>query len=288
MDADDLSPGYRLRDCSPGSVPPVILASPHSGRAYPREFLDKVSCTEADLRRAEDAWVDRLVAPAADALGLPLLAAHWGRTFIDLNRDPRELDEAIIPDAPKVQITDRLRAGLGVLPRVATPGVPLYSGKLSYAEARRRIERVHVPYHAALARLIRRAQAAHGYAVLVDCHSMPPLTGRGGVRAPEIVLGDRHGASACSAVTTLLEHGFSRCYQVRRNAPYAGGYTTAHYGRPAASVHAVQVEVARSLYMDLDSFTPAAGFAAVASAFAGALRQLLDGLAAPGLMEAAE
>ena len=249
--ASSPAPGFTV---TPGSVPPppLVLASPHSGRDYPAAFLATTRLTLAQLRRAEDAFVAELLATAAGH-GVPLIAARFGRTWLDLNRDEAELDPAMFVDpldSHPAQNSDRVVAGLGVVPRIAAHGLEIYAERLRRADADTRIAEVHRPYHAALAELLDAARAEHGFAVLLDCHSMPtPPPVAGG--APQIVIGDLWGASASAALTGAVERHFCRAgFRVARNTPYAGGHTTARHGRPGAGVHAVQIEIDRALYMD--------------------------------------
>lgn len=269
---------YRLSDCPGERVPPLVLASPHSGRHYPPEFLAQVSCSEHALRRAEDAWVDRLFARAAATFSLPFLQGKFARTYVDLNRAPDELDPNLIEGLAASRTNDRLRAGLGVVPRVATPGVPLYNGTLRLTEVRRRIEEVHAPYHQELARLLERARRANGFAILLDCHSMPPLPRNARMASAEVVLGDRYGQSCSDLFRAALREEMERYFRVAENRPYAGGHGTQSHGAPEKGVHAIQIEIDRSLYMDLETLLPCERFAetekalhAVVGAFAGAV-----------------
>lgn len=275
-------PGFTTSTTS--SATPLVLASPHSGRAYPQEFLRTIRLSPQQLRGAEDAYVDDLLAGAA-ALGVPLVAAHYGRAWLDLNRAADELDPAMFHE-PLPRGTalrgDRVAAGLGVVPRVAASGLAIYPGKLALAEVRRRIAHVHAPYHAMLERLLGQARARHGFAVLVDCHSMPTPPGSDGRPPPQVVIGDLHGRSAAPALVAAIERWFIDAgYRTARNAPYAGGFTTANHGAPAAGRHAVQIEIDRSLYMDTARLARHAGYARMAKVLTGLVGHLLE--AAPGL-----
>ena len=230
---------------------PLVFASPHSGARYPEEFLQAARLGPLALRRSEDSFVHELFADAP-LHGAPLLAANFPRAWCDPNRERWELDPAMFEDPLPAFVntaSPRVGAGLGTLARVVASGEPIYRRKLRFAEAEARVRACWDPYHAALAALVAEARARFGAVLLVDCHSMPgPFAGPGGA---DVVLGDAHGTACAPEVTRLVETVMGGLgYRVRRNDPYAGGYTTRHYGRPPEGVHALQIEVARSLYMD--------------------------------------
>ena len=230
---------------------PVVFDSPHSGARYPQRFLAASRLDALALRRSEDSFVDELFLPCV-ALGAPLLRAHFPRAFLDLNREPFELDpqmfDGALPDFANTRSL-RVAAGLGVIPRVVGDTQPIYRGRIPVADGLGRIAALHRPYHARLAELIERARSRFGFAVLIDCHSMPSTLAEGGPL--DMVLGDRFGTSAAGWIVETLESALvERGYRVRRNKPYAGGFITEHYGAPASGRHAVQIEINRSLYMD--------------------------------------
>lgn len=249
---------------------PVVFASPHSGRNYPEFLLQASRLDPRSIRRSEDAFVDDLFA-AAPALGAPLLRAHFPRVMIDPNREQFELDPEMFEDAlpPHVNTTSpRVAAGLGTMARVVTSGEEVYRDKLRFAEAEKLIGETYVPYHAALRGLLDDARDRFGGCLLIDCHSMPsvggPMDRDPGFRRVDFILGDRHGTSCSGAVTDLVEQVLqSMDYKVTRNTPYAGGFTTHHYGRPGAGRHALQIEINRGLYMDEAAISRSAGFAAL-------------------------
>jgi N-formylglutamate amidohydrolase len=241
---------------------PVVFASPHSGRFYPPD-LRKLSILDGrSLRRSEDGYVDRLLERVPLA-GLPVLKAVYGRAYVDLNRSPDELDPAMFDDLPMslhVQPSDRVVAGFGVVPRMVANGLAIFEGRLPFAEAQARLRVVHEPYHVALEALMQAAEARYGFAVLVDCHSMPSRQaildeGMKGRRSseivePDIVLGDRFGASCDGRLRTAVARHFrERGFRVIRNQPYAGGYCTETHGRPTEGRHAIQLEINRRLYL---------------------------------------
>lgn len=274
--ASVITPGHFVRRTAKGNIPPIILTSPHSGRAYPNSFLKSVIPNETALRRAEDAWIDRLWMQAAEQHDLSFITARWGRTFIDLNRNEDELDPALISGRASFPVGDRVRAGLGVLPRVVVPGVPIYRSCVSAAEAQRRIDLVHRPYHRAIARHLRAAHEANGIALLIDCHSMPSP------KTPEaqIVIGDRFGRSAGANFISLTTDFFSSHMPTARNKPYAGGYTTEYYGRPDEAVHALQIELDRSLYMDAATLELRENFTTLSAMLSDFVGELLAYLSA--------
>ncbi len=233
---------------------PLIFASAHSGRLYPPEFIAAARLDPTALRRSEDSFVDELFA-SAPAHGAPLLSATFPRAFCDANREAWELDPAMfagpLPDWVNTT-SPRVGAGLGTIPRIVASGEPIYRGKLDFAEAERRVREFWQPYHDALRALIAETCQAFGACLLIDCHSMP--AGGSATRlgaSIDIVLGDAHGTACAPLATRLVERDLAqRGYAVRRNDPYAGGFVTRHYGRPREGVHALQIEIARSLYMD--------------------------------------
>ena len=260
-------PPFEVRTSAEQRVP-FVFNSPHSGRCYPDRFLAMSRLDATAIRRSEDCYVDELFG-AAVALGAPMLAAHFPRAYLDVNREPWELDPRMFaePVPPFANVRSaRVAGGLGTVPKLVGEGLDIYAGRLPLSEAIGRIECVYKPYHETLKRLITRTHARFGYAVLVDCHSMPASVrlGDNGVR-PDFIVGDRFGTSAASALSDraiglLAAMG----YTVAHNKPYAGGFITEHYGRPTRKLHALQIEINRGLYMDERTFKKSAGFYALA------------------------
>ncbi|MFI4988382.1 MAG: N-formylglutamate amidohydrolase [Alphaproteobacteria bacterium] len=236
---------------------PVVFASPHSGSDYPPDFVARSRLDAMALRKSEDSFVDELFAGVAEE-GAPLLKALFPRAYVDPNREPFELDPAmfdeVLPDYANTR-SPRIASGLGTIARVVASGEEIYRGKLRFADALERVNRLYRPYHAALSSLIQATESRFGHTILIDCHSMPSIAGPmdedSGRRRFDIVLGDCHGTSCAAALTDLVE-GFltGRGYEIVRNNPYAGGYTTRHYGAPGERVHALQIEINRALYMN--------------------------------------
>lgn len=246
-----------------GAVGMLVFASPHSGDVYPDDLDMAAGLTDRALRSAEDVMVDRLIASAPER-GVPLIAARISRAYVDLNRDPAELDAELIDGCPTADPTAKVTAGFGVIPRRAGSGEALYDRRLPMTEAQDRLERVHAPYHQTLAELMGEARRIHGAAVLIDWHSMPSRAagGRGrGARGADVILGDRHGASCRPRVTRRLRALFEAAdWKVGLNRPYAGGYSTQTWGRPDEGFEAVQVELNRALYLDEETLEPSIDF----------------------------
>jgi N-formylglutamate amidohydrolase len=261
----------------------LVLASPHSGKDYPAEFLAASRLDPVTLRRSEDSYVDELFG-AAPALGAPLLRARFPRAFLDPNREPYELDPAMFEDALPDYVngsSPRVRVGLGTIARVVASGEEIYRRRLKFRDAAERIDRLYHPYHRALRQLLAATQEKFGSYILLDCHSMPSANGSAERAAQrnrvDIVLGDCHG-TACHAIVAETAHQMLRGkgYTLARNIPYAGGFTTLHYGKPASGGHCLQIEISRSLYMNERTFQRKPHFAQLASD----MQELIAALAA--------
>lgn len=252
---------------------PFVFASPHSGRTYPESLIAASPLPALALRRSEDAYVDELFASVAE-LGCPLVAAQFPRAYVDVNRAPGELDAEMFAGPLTVAVENpgpRVHAGLGVIPRVVRDGVEIYREKLPPEEAEQRLHRFYQPYHATLAALVEETLARFGCAVVIDCHSMPSIPS-----VPEMVFGDCHGSSVSSVLMRHVERAFtSQGFATARNAPYAGGYTTHLYARRESGVHALQIELNRSLYLDEERIEKKTRFAGIKGRLAGALREVL-------------
>jgi N-formylglutamate deformylase len=264
---------------------PVLFNSPHSGRVYPRTFLLASRLDLATLRRSEDSFVDDLIAGVA-ARGHPVMRAHFPRCYVDVNREPYELDPRMFDGRlPSFANTRSMRVagGLGTVARVVGDAQEIYDQRISVAEALCRIDGLYKPYHRALRRMFMRLHRDFGAAMLIDCHSMPSTAGARDERPrADLVLGDRYGTSCVPIVAETIEQtmrGFG--YAVSRNKPYAGGFITEHYGNPTTGLHAIQLEINRALYMDERRYERSASFARLAGEF----ELLSDRLAALPLEE---
>jgi len=255
---------------------PLVFASPHSGRNYPPEFVASARLDMHGLRRSEDSFVDELFA-AVPAHGAPLVTAQFPRAFCDANREAWELDPAMfdgaLPDWCNTT-SARVGAGLGTIARIVASGEAIYRRKLDFAEARTRIEGYWQPFHAALGDVIDETRLRFGQCLLIDCHSMPGISQPSRERA-DIILGDVHGTACAPRVIRRVESCLVGLgFRVRRNDPYAGGYITRHYGVPREGVHALQIEICRSLYMDEKRIERLPGFSGVKAGITALIAEL--------------
>ncbi len=270
----------------------VVFASPHSGRDYPASFLRRSVLDAREIRSSEDAFVDQLFA-SVPMQGAPLLTATAPRAFLDLNRGPDELDPALVEGARRNAHNPRIASGLGVIPRVVANGRQIYRGKLTLVEAHQRVTQYWRPYHDQLQMLLDQSINTFGEAILIDCHSMPHEAlenmGPSGAGRPDVVLGDRFGATAGPAVMDQIEAAFATAgLKVARNVPFAGAYIVHQYGRPSRRQHAVQVEIDRALYMNEKTLEPSAQFDAFRDLLVGVTAQLADIGRVPEVRVAAE
>jgi N-formylglutamate amidohydrolase len=250
---------------------PIIFNSPHSGSVYPDEFLSASRIDLPGLRRSEDSFMDELIG-GLSGRGFPTVTVNFPRSYVDVNREPYELDPRMFAGRlPSFANTRSMRVagGLGTIPRVVGDGQEIYRERLSVDDALARIEALYKPYHRALRRLINKAHQAFGTVVVVDCHSMPSIgVSRDEPRRPDVVIGDRYGTSCAPMLADMIEETMGRLgYSVGRNKPYAGGFITEHYGNPASGLHSVQLELNRAIYMDERRRERSARFSQVAKDF---------------------
>jgi N-formylglutamate amidohydrolase len=279
--ADEFEPPYVVVEPA-GQTVPFVFNVPHAGAVYPASFLAESRLDAMALRRSEDAFVDELFAAVSD-LGAPLMAARFPRAYLDLNREPYELDSRMFDGRlPAFANTRSMRVagGLGTIPRIVADGQEIYGARLPVEEALRRIEWLYKPYHRILRQLVRRTAGAFGHAILIDCHSMPSssVSRDEGAKA-DVVLGDRYGTSCAVVVIDLVEAAMRRRgYTVVRNKPYAGGFITEHYGEPALGRHALQIEINRAIYMDERTLQKKPRFAALANDMSEVFAQVIADL----------
>jgi N-formylglutamate amidohydrolase len=267
---------------------PLVFNSPHSGNIYPAEFIASSKLDAHRLRLSEDCFVDQIF-DQVPALGAPLLKAHFPRAYIDVNREPYELDPAMFSEAlPPFVNTRSLRVagGLGTIARIVSDNEEIYRNLLTFNQAKERISSLYYPYHARLGGLIKASHARFGASLLIDCHSMPSnrpgFSSTGLTRTsrdknrPDFVLGDRFGQTCPHHVIEFLEQKLvAMGYTVVRNKPYAGGFITQKYGGPRHNQHSIQIEINRSLYLDEDRLELHDGFEELKSN----LMQIMDRLA---------
>ncbi|MGO1118364.1 N-formylglutamate amidohydrolase [Rhodovibrionaceae bacterium A322] len=260
---------------------PLVLASPHSGRDYPDSFIAASKLDAQNLRRSEDCYVEELFSQAPD-LGAPFLQALFPRAYVDVNREPYELDPKMF-DRPLPTFVNsrspRVSAGLGTLARVVGNGQEIYRDLLTFEEAETRLRQCYWPYHRCLSALIEETRERFGFCLLIDCHSMPSNSVSGmlrpGAKAIDMVLGDCHGTSCDPMVSNLAHSSLTGMgYRCLRNKPYAGGFVTRHYGRPEQDVHVLQIEINRKLYMEESSYRRTAGLEDLAKSFTRLIQDL--------------
>lgn len=269
---------------------PVVFNSPHSGRIYPAEFVARSKLDPHALRRSEDYFVDEVFEDVVQ-MGMPLMRANFPRAYLDVNREPYELDPMMFTDPLPDYVNTgsvRVAGGLGTIARVVSETEEIYRDPLTFAEAESRILSLHVPYHQELAGLLAQARDAFGVVLLIDCHSMPssvPTAGTSDViTRPDIIIGDRYGSScSCEIVDMVEDQLIGMGYSVSRNRPYAGGFITQTYGRPIQAMHALQLEINRSLYIDEAKLEKHNGFAHLRSDIRTLVANLIEAL--PGLLQ---
>jgi len=265
---------------------PFVFCSPHSGRVYTQLFLEQSRLDARALRKSEDCYVDELLAGVA-RLGVPLISARFPRAYVDVNREPYELDPDLF-DGPLPPFANtqsvRVVGGLGTIARIVADNEEIYRSRLPVGVALERIDRLYKPFHAALARLLEETRRRFGVAILIDCHSMPSQpSGQPAASRPDFVLGDRFGTSCDSKLTRFLKETIAATgHEVHVNRPYAGGFITEHYGRPGRGFHALQVEINRALYLDESTFARSKGFDRLSATLARVFARLVDDF--PGLI----
>jgi N-formylglutamate amidohydrolase len=266
---ESLVPGVLFRRDPRAPEVPLVFDSPHSGKIYPEDF--RYACPLGMLRMAEDAWIDELYA-AAPAHGATLIAALFPRAYLDVNRHPADIDEALLeePWPGEVRPSEKTRLGQGLVRRLARPGIPVYDRKLTIAEMRHRIETYYGPYHAALQTTLDRLHGKFGVVWHINCHSMPArgneMSSDPGVARADFVLGDRDGSTCAPELTDFVRRVLvGRGYEVKLNDPYKGVELVRRHGRPAENRHSLQIEVNRRLYMDEKRIERSANFGRLAA-----------------------
>lgn len=283
---------------------PVLVAVPHAGRTYPPQVVGRMRDPQAAQLRLEDRLVDRLGTAIAEATGAGLLVAHAPRALLDLNRAEDDVDWDMIeggrPETLALPATGgpgcnrRARSGLGLVPRRLPGTGEIWRGRLGRSELAARIAGIHRAYHAFLAEELARIRKIWGAALLLDLHSMPPLrAAEEEARAPQIVLGDRFGVTCHHGLMAgALRHLEGRGCPAAQNRPYSGGYVLDRHAAPGSGIHALQIEVCRTTYLDFRLAEPGEGMAAMAELLISLVRVLGSETALLGggdnLLQAAE
>lgn len=246
---------------------PVIVTSPHSGQYYPRDFIRQTAVTKSDLRKLEDPFVDELWNFIPQSGGV-LLAQSIARAYIDVNRDPMELDPDMFQSPLPVHVANssRIKWGLGSIPKYAAPGINIYLDKIHFTDVLQRIDLAHRPFHQQLQYLVQSVLARFKFCLIIDCHSMPNIavSQDPSIIGTDIVLGDRYGQSADERIVRSIENAFIQTgFSVKRNSPYAGGFIAANYGARRPQINCVQIEINRQLYMNEGNMEKHDGFFAL-------------------------
>ncbi|MEO1170404.1 MAG: N-formylglutamate amidohydrolase [Pseudomonadota bacterium] len=278
MENGDSAQDYVVRLGPDPVASPVILSVPHAGRYYPQSLLEQTRLGQRELQSLEDRHVDGLVTPLAEH-GFTVLIGNAARAWIDLNRSEREIDRAMVTPRPAraaVELTAKVRGGLGLVPRRMAGHGNIYRHPIARSDLSARINRAHRPYHALLSDMLDTARSRFGVAVLLDCHSMPPLRPARGTAPAQIVIGDRNGRSAAPAFAArAVDTSRGEGFRTALNAPYAGGHILSRHGRPERDIHGLQLEICRSLYLDAAHDRPGPNFNRIANT----VRAIADGLA---------
>lgn len=262
---------------------PVVIAVPHAGRAYSDDIIGRMRDPLQGASRLEDRHTDSLALAVAERVEVPVLIAQTPRAVIDLNRAEDDIDWGMIAggksrEARHSLANRRARSGLGLVPRRLPVTGEIWRGPMTREELDSRIASVHQPYHRRLGQLLEAQRHRWGAAVLIDLHSMPPLPAPApGERGAQLVVGDRFGASCDAALSAEAVRCLAaRGHLVAHNRPYAGGHVLERHGHPRRGIHALQLEVCRSTYLDDSLDLPALGMTAMAATIAALVRALSD------------
>lgn len=290
LQKDNLHGVYTLH--RPENPLPLVFDSPHSGLIYPEDF--DYACEFSMLEKAEDKFVDELFINAP-AEGAVLLAAEFPRSYIDVNRCERDIDVDLLEDIwpEELNPTARSHAGIGLIRRLVRPGIPLYTRHLKVAEVKNRIDTFYRPYHQTLEKLIEEAHYLHGHVFHINCHSMPTQEGSAfranPLKSADFVLGDRDGTTCDLAFTHAVRDFLKGMgYRVSINDPYKGVELVRRYSSPATGRHSLQIEVARSLYMDEETYRKSGNFEKMQKDITKLIRFCADYVSAQSLPMAAD
>jgi N-formylglutamate amidohydrolase len=270
---------------------PVLLSVPHAGRDYPDSIFNDLRLPKAALLRLEDRYAD-LLARKAMSLGYPVVIAHRARAWIDLNREENDLDVEMVRGADRARYPTpgaKQRGGLGLIPRRLSGDGDLWENLLDLDDVENRVATFHRPYHSTVSQVLEQMREKFGVAILLDLHSMPPLKQSTVTPPARFVIGDRFGKSASSQFADLLTRqirGYG--HPVSLNHPYAGEYILRRHAKPAANIHALQLEVDRSLYLESALREPGSGLERTTSLVASLVTALADEALGSATLIAAE
>ena len=252
----------------------VLFNSPHSGNNYTKKFVQLTDLSLKTLRSSEDLFVDQLFSPVVD-LGSFMLSATFPRSFIDVNRDYKELDPLLIEDLTTYKDTLKVSAGLGVIPRVVANQKPIYKQRISIDDANQRLQSFYFPYHNKLKSLIEHTKMSFRKVILLDCHSMPYSSiNLFSKKDPvEVVLGDCFGCSCEHEIVMELKDLLTEAgFKVSLNKPFSGGFITRNYASPLDGINVIQIEILRSLYSDEKQLVQNNNFSSIQNRLIGAIK----------------
>ena len=257
--------GFALHNVAEPPLP-VLLSVPHAGRDYPDSIFANLRLPPASLLRLEDRYAD-LLARDAIANNVPTIIAHRARAWIDLNRDERDIDVEMVSGLGRGTYptpSAKQRGGLGLIPRRLSSEGDIWKRPFDAADVEARISGFHRVYHDAVARTLSRMRKKFGIAILLDLHSMPPVAAGGSESPPRFVIGDHFGRSAASQFAHVLTAQIKQSgFAVALNHPYSGDHILRLHGSVYNNVHALQLEVDRSLYLDAALREPNENVAAI-------------------------
>jgi len=220
---------------------PILISSPHSGTYFPPEIKSRIKPELAERPDDADWFIDKLY-DFAPSMGIAMISANYCRWVIDLNRYPQT--EPLYTDG---------RVITGLCPITDFNGLPLYDGKVpDDTEIEQRLEDYFIPYHKKVDELLTGLVERHGKALLFDAHSIrKSVPGISAKPFPDLILGDNDLTSASpSIIASAYEALHNGPFGVQHNIPFKGGYITRFFGKPEQNIHALQLEMAKSNYMD--------------------------------------
>ncbi|MFL6734033.1 MAG: N-formylglutamate amidohydrolase [Sphingomicrobium sp.] len=262
----------------------MLLSVPHAGRDYPEWLLEMAAKGKASLTSLEDPLVDRLVWRSLQR-GVGAVIATAPRAAVDCNRAEHEVDPAVVEGSSGRPLSPRARGGLGIVPGRTQKHGFLWQKAIRADQLEQRLDAAHRPYHNAVEQELRRLHERFGCALLLDCHSMPPPA----PGIPTIVFGDRHGESAAGWIGEKARQIAGRLgFRAGSNDPFAGGHIVERHGNPGREVHALQIEIDRSAYLDPTLSRPGVGFDRLAVLIETLALELGNALAERGYATAAE